>query len=60
MDATAWGRARTMELHNENQMVLEMVACVILACYLSHANVFFFYLLVLLPLLFLFEDTIGA
>lgn len=48
-----------MELHGENQMVLEMVACVILACYLSHANVFFFYLLVLLPLLLLFEDAVG-
>ncbi|XP_010724964.1 uncharacterized protein LOC104915739 [Meleagris gallopavo] len=50
---------RTMELHHVNEVLLEVLACVILAYHLSQANVFFFYLLLLLPLIFLFEEPIG-
>lgn len=49
-----------MELRHVNQVVLEVLACIVLAYHLSQANVFFFYLLLLLPLIFLFEEPIGT
>lgn len=48
-----------MELNHASEVLLEVLACVVLAYHLSHANVFFFYLLLLLPLIFLFEEPIG-
>ncbi|XP_040526430.1 uncharacterized protein LOC107056272 isoform X1 [Gallus gallus] len=54
------GRTRTMELRHVNQVMLEVLACIVLAYHLSQANVFFFYLLLLLPLIFLFEEPIGT
>lgn len=45
------------ELHGKNQRLLEVVACIVLACCLCQANLFFFYLL--LPLIFLFKEPIG-
>lgn len=49
-----------MELHGENRQQLEAVACVVLACCLCQANLFFFYLLLFLPLIFLSAEPVGG